>query len=148
MELVYVACQKKMVKFYSFDIDVFFQYLKYLYSINNKLEFQISKYDVEKTKESFQSLYPELELTFLARNVYLPVWEYRIWDSYFRGFYETSLELAKEIKKKPSVLLSDYELFMEYLGPDRIHSVINSGIVDAVFEYEQFRELRQKIEDI
>ena len=152
MELVYAAYQRKKLKFYSFDIETFFSYLKRLYLISPKLVYELHKFDLEKQKELFQITYPDLELVEFYCGVYLPIWEHRIWKEYFYGFYETTLKVMKDVKNKPPIALQGFDKFMDYLGTDKIRSVIESNMIGSMLgyelEFEQFQELRRKIEDI
>ena len=144
MEFIYLAYQKNQLQFYSYDINEFFEYLRNLYQIKPDLEYEIRKIDITKSDKNYQSLYPMLELENFHNSIYMPIWDCRIWDEYFDGFYQTTLEILKKIHQKIPTSLENFDAFMNHLGPDRIRSIIGSGIVHSFLDYEQYQELCRK----
>lgn len=137
---------------YSFDKDIFFQYLKNYYIVKGEVELYVKKTTDKETVSRFQSLYPEYEIGIFyqdeKQSVYLTTPEIKYWEAYFKEFHNNVLELSWRRKAfdARTIVIPEYEVFMHYLGAGKIQNVINSG--GYCIEYiELDEEYRRKIED-
>ena len=138
--------EPKMICF-SFDIDVFFDYLKNLYSSYPELELVVKKFIVDK-KFNFQSLYPHLEIIEIADKVYLTSWECTLWELYLRGLYQNSLDMLDKgkLNEQGFYWLETFDRFINYIGTEKLQKMINEGRF-SYEAYELYLEFHRKIED-
>jgi hypothetical protein len=141
---IFVAYRNSEIFAYSYNLNEFFGFLRSFYKYHGNLELEICKLKNPKEIIEFEGkFYGEFEIVEFSQNIYLRNFEYKVWDSYFRELYAKVREVYKNPNKK---YLDYYEGFLNYLGEEKIESIIRkTGSVEE--EYKLKRDYLRKIED-
>ena len=147
MEKIYLAFKNSELFAYSFDINNFFDYLQTYYTVHGNHEITIQNLKFENSVyENIVCTDPEYEISEFVDGVLLTGVEEKYWDNYFRGFYYNIEDMVA--KQKGTKLTRSYEEFLDYLGSEKIQSIVNGLDYDFILsEYRLMQEFSEIIKD-